>query len=170
MIKRLDDDLEIEKIKRNAFEQYGKRGMLEVTGIPHEDGENCIDIIYKICELTPTNIKKSKIEISHRMKNGAIIVKFKDRPARDLLYSNKLKLKEKSIKDLGYRNETSIYINESLSFDTKKCLFDVRNKSRTLGYNTVITDNRLIKLKTINENGDYKWVKIANRNDLYRLK
>ena len=70
------------------------------------------------------------------MKNGAIIVKFKDRLACDLLYSNKLKLKDKSIKDLGYRNETSIYINESLSFDTKKFVFDVRNKSITLGYNS----------------------------------
>ena len=68
------------------------------------------------------------------MKNDAIIVKFKDQPVCDLLYLNKLKLKEKSIKDLGYRNETSIYINESLSFDTKFFLFDVRNKSRTLGY------------------------------------
>ena len=67
------------------------------------------------------------------MKNGAIILKFKDRPVRDLLYSNKLKLKEKPIKDIGYRNETFIYINKSLSFDTKKFLFDVGNKSRTLG-------------------------------------
>ena len=43
-------------------------------------------ILFTIYELTSTNIKKSKIEIPHRMKNGAIIVKFKDRPARDLLY------------------------------------------------------------------------------------
>ena len=68
------------------------------------------------------------------MKNDAIIVKFKDQPVCDLLHLNTLKLKEKSIKDLGYRNETSIYINESLSFDTKFFLFGVRNKSRTLGY------------------------------------
>ena len=26
--------------------------------VPKEDGENCIDIIYKICELTSTNKKK----------------------------------------------------------------------------------------------------------------
>ena len=78
--------------------------MLEVVGIPHEDGQNCVDIIYKICELTSTNVKKLKIEIAHRMKNGAIIVKFKDRLERNLLYLNKLKLEEKSIKDLGYRN------------------------------------------------------------------
>ena len=104
------------------------------------------------------------------MKNGAIIVKFKDRLAHDLLYLNKLKLKEKSIKDLGYRNETAIYINISLPFDTEMFLFDVRNKSRTLGYNTVIRDNGLIKVKTINENRDYKSIKIANRNHLDILK
>ena len=52
MITQLDNNLEIEKTKKNALEQYGRWAMLEVTGIPHEDGENCIDIIYKICELT----------------------------------------------------------------------------------------------------------------------
>ena len=49
-------------------------------------------------------------------------------------------------------------------------VFDVRNKYRVLGYNTVITDNGLIKVKTIIENGDYKWVKTANRNDVDKLK
>ena len=47
-----------------------------------------------------------------------------------------MKLREKSIKGLGYRSETSIYINESFSLDTNIFLFDVTNKSRTLGYNS----------------------------------
>ena len=34
------------------------------------------------------------------MKNGAIIAKLKNRPVHDLLYSKKLKLKEKCIKNL----------------------------------------------------------------------
>ena len=49
-------------------------------------------------------------------------------------------------------------------------MFDARNKSRTLGYNTIITDNGLIKEKIINENKDHNWVKIANRNDVDKLK
>ena len=106
------------KQKRNALEQYGRREMLVGTGIPHKDAESCIYIIYKICELASTNIKKSKIEIADRMKNGVIIIKIKDRPGRDLLQSCKLKLREKSIKDFGYRNGAPIYINDSLSFDT----------------------------------------------------
>ena len=106
------------KQKRNALEQYRRREMLVGTGIPHKDAESCIYIIYKICELASTNIKKSKIEIADRMKNGVIIIKIKDRPGRDLLQSCKLKLREKSIKDFGYRNGAPIYINDSLSFDT----------------------------------------------------
>ena len=104
------------------------------------------------------------------MKDGAIIVKFNDRPVRDLLHSNKLKLKEKYIKDIGYRTETCIYLNKSLFFDTKKLLLDVRNKSKTLGYSTFLTDNGLIIVKTINKTGDYEWLKIANRNNLNKLK
>ena len=52
----------------------------------------------------------------------------------------------------------------------KNFYFNVRNNSRTLRYNTIITDNGLTKVKTINENRDYKWVKIANRNNLDKLK
>ena len=90
------------------------------------------------------------------MKNGPVTAKFKERP----------KLKEKSIKIPSYNSETYIYINESLSFDSKKLKCHVRKKSRILGYNIFITDNGLIKVKAINKNGDYKCVKIANRNDL----
>ena len=56
MIKRLEDNLEIEKkqnkTKSNGLKQYDRRKMVVVTSTPHEDGENCIDIIKKICELT----------------------------------------------------------------------------------------------------------------------
>ena len=34
MIKQFDDNLGIEKTKRNALEQYGRQELLEITGIP----------------------------------------------------------------------------------------------------------------------------------------
>ena len=163
----LHEELEIEKVKRNQLEQYGRREMLEISGIPVAQDENCTDIVYKLCQITSTDIKKSKIEVSHRTKNGDIIVKFKDRPSRDALFANKYNLKEKSTKDLGFSSENSIFINESLSFDTKKFLFDVRNKCRTLGYSRIITDNGTIKVKTISRVS--KWVKIITRKDLDKL-
>ena len=113
------------------------------------------------------NIKKSKIEIAHRIKNGDIIVKFKDRPSRDYLYANRNNLKDKSVKDIGFQNETSIYLNESFSFDTKGLLYEVRRKCKALGYKKIITDNGVIKVKVDN---DTKWVKVSNYGDLESLK
>ena len=161
--------LEIEKVKKNQLEQYGRREMLEISGIPVAQDENCSDIVYKLCQITSTDIKKSKIEVSHRTKNGHIIVKFKDRPSRDALFANKYNLKEKSTKDLGFSSENSIFINESLSFNTKKFLFDIRNKCRTLGYSCIITDNGIIKVKTMSSEGVSKLVKIITRKDLEKL-
>ena len=165
----LHEELEIEKVKRNQLEQYGRREMLEISGILVAQDENCSDIMYKLCQITSTNIKKSKIEVSHRTENGDIIAKFKDRPSHDALFANKYNLKEKSTKDLGFSSENSIFINESLSFDTKKFLFDVRNKCRTLGYSRIITDNGTIKVKTISIEGVSKWVKIITRKDMDKL-
>ena len=107
--------LEIEKVKKNQLEQYGRREMLEISGILVAQDENCSDIMYKLCQITSTNITK----VSHRTENGDIIAKFKDRPSRDALFANKYNLKEKSTKDLGFSSENSIFINESLSFNTK---------------------------------------------------
>ena len=153
ILNDLHEELELEKIKRNQLEQYGRREMLEITGTHVAQDENCTDIVYNLCQITSTDIKKSKIEVSLRTKNVDIIIKFKDRPSRDALFANKYNLKEKSTKDLGFSNENSIFINESLLFDTKKFLFDVRNKCRTLGYSRIITDNTTVKVKTINSEG-----------------
>ena len=57
--------------------------------------------------------------MAHRIKNGDIIVKFKDRISYDLVYNNELKLEKKTTKDLGFTEESSIFINESLSLDNK---------------------------------------------------
>ena len=116
--KSKHEELELEKVKRNQFEQYGRREMLEISGIPVAQDENCTDIMYKLCQITSTDVKKTKIEVSHLTKYGGIIVKLKDRLSV-MLYLLTNNLKEKSTKDLEFSSENSIFINESLSFDTK---------------------------------------------------
>ena len=58
----LHEELEIEKVKRNHLEQYGRREMLEISGIPVAQDENCTDIVYKLCQITSTDIKKLKLK------------------------------------------------------------------------------------------------------------
>ena len=137
--------------------------MIEVSGIPSKDNENCVNIIKNICNLIDLNIENS-IDIAHRIKNGDIIVKFRDRPSRDTLFRCKDKLKRKATKDLGFKEERFIYVNESLAFDNKKLLFNVRQKCRELGIKKVLTDNGIIKVKK--DIPGSKWLTIKNRNDL----
>ena len=117
--------------------------MIKISGIPHEQNEDCIELAHQVCKLAAVDIKKRKIEIAHKIKNGDIIVKFTDQPTRDQLYANQVNLKNKLITDVGFHNETSIYFNESLLFDTKGLLYEVRKKCKTLGYKKIITDNEI---------------------------
>ena len=80
--------------------------MIEISGIPHEQNENCINLAHQVCKLSAVDIKKKNIEIVHRIKNGDKIGQFTDRPTRDQLYANRINLKNKSIKDDGCHKET----------------------------------------------------------------
>ena len=77
-----------EQEKRIQLEQYGRQEMIEVSGIPVIENENPIDIIKRLGSLISLNVNNS-IEIAHHIKNGDIIVKFRDRPSRDSLFRAK---------------------------------------------------------------------------------
>ena len=157
--KELSVDLENKRFKGNQLEQHGKREMLEISGIPQESNENCVELVHNPRNITNSNIKISKIEVAHRVKNGDIIVKLKDRTSRDTLYNNKFILKSKTAKDLGSDNDNSIFINESLSFDMRSLMFETRKKCRTLGYKKIVMGNGFIKVKVDDENGVTWWKK-----------
>ena len=147
-INSLEKKLEEERHKRISLEQYGRREMLEISGIQKQEGEGCIEIAHHICKTAKANIPIHKIEIAHRIMNGSIIVKFRDRSSRDLLFKNKLQLKNVTSEEIGYEGPPkAIYINESLAFDTRKLLCEVKTKCREIGYKRVITDNGIIKIK-----------------------
>lgn len=58
---------------------------------------------------------------------------FPQKTNRNLLYANNINLKDFSVKDLRFENdETTIYINESLSFDTRKLLHETETNAKDL--------------------------------------
>ena len=72
-------------------------------------------------------------------------------------------------KDLGFSEESSIFISKLLSFNNKKLLYDLRNKGRVLSYNKIVTDIGVIKIKALYQQEEPKWVRILNRKDLDNL-
>ena len=157
-----------EQEKHIHLEQYGRREMVEIRGIPKKDSENCVQIVKKLCQLVGMENCNNTVEIAHRIKNGDIIAKFRDRPTRDKLYNKKECLKNLSTKDLRFQEEHYIFINESLVFDTKKLLYEVREKCREIGIKKILTNNGIIKIKC-NEHGS-KWESIKNKFDLDKIR
>ena len=47
----LHEELELENVTKNQLEQYGRREMLEISGIPITQDENFTDIVYNLCQI-----------------------------------------------------------------------------------------------------------------------
>ena len=47
----LHEQLELENVTKNQLEQYGRREMLEISGIPVTQDENFTDIVYNLCQI-----------------------------------------------------------------------------------------------------------------------
>ena len=59
-INLLTKGLAEEQLKRNNLEQYGRREMIEISCIPHEQNEDCIDFAHQVCKLVVVDITKKK--------------------------------------------------------------------------------------------------------------
>ncbi|XP_057294659.1 uncharacterized protein LOC130623194 [Hydractinia symbiolongicarpus] len=102
----------------NDLEQYGRRVMVDIRGIPRVQNEDTTLLTTQLAELMKVKIEKEDIDISHRTSNkkeASIIVKFNSRYKRNIFYEGRKKLSEKTIQDLGFQGSTKIYINESLT-------------------------------------------------------
>ena len=51
----------------------------------------------------------------------------------------------------------------------KKLLYGFRNKVRVFGYNKIVTDNGVIKIKALNQQAEPKWMRNLARKDLNKL-
>ena len=161
-IKTLMDDL-------NNLEQYGRRMMVDVRGIPREKTED--HIIKNLAKLTNSGIDINDIDITHRTSSSneaSIIVKFTSRKARDMFFKSKKNLKGKTTKDLGYKQENKIFINESLTAQNGDLLRTARSELLVEnGYQYARTVNGNVFVR-YNENSPKTHVK--SKMDIHDLK
>ena len=138
----------------------------EITLNDVMDGINKINCSMAEIEqrMNKNDVGISNIEIAHRIKNGDILVKFKDRPARDKVYEGKRLLKGYTTQDLGFEEKRYIFINESLSFDTRLLMKETMEKCKELGLKRIFTKHGEIKVKK----GD-RYIKIYKKEDIKKI-
>ena len=129
------DDLEIinnrlvnrvVNVEKNHWQgvQYSRRNNLELFGIPtNVSQEKLEDCVIQILRSIEVEVKPEDIEACHRLDYGKnedkdqpkrTIVKFVNRKICDSSMKNRKKLKETDKTELGFNEESPIYINHNL--------------------------------------------------------
>ena len=118
--KNVNDKLQarVIKLEREVYvsQQYSRRECLEFTGIP-SDVDNK-DLEGKVCEILQAidvNVNPDDLEACHRLKKKErTIVKFSNRKTCLNALKNRKRLKDLNREEIGFPDETSLYLNESL--------------------------------------------------------
>ena len=132
-INKLEQSLNEQIDCINSLEQYERKQMGDIVGIPRFDIEDTDKIVLAISEKFNMDLCLDDIEISHRVSNhdkAPIIVKFKSRRKRDQFLSEGKQSKIMT-EDLGYQEENSenrIYINENLTKRNKDIFIETKIK------------------------------------------
>lgn len=116
------------------LKQYLRRDLVEIHGVPVTENEDTNSIVKQIVHLLDStmNLEEHDISISHRLPASAgyippIIVKFVRRDVRNKIFNLKRNLSSKSACDLGFHQESKLYINESLTQKSRALLKEVKS-------------------------------------------
>lgn len=149
----LNKSLSAARSEINDLEQYGRRMMLKISGVPKINDEDTDQIVLQLAKNLGVQLADTDLDISHRTSNHAdapIIVKFDSQRARDRFYQARKTIKNRKLtsKDLGFKQGQRIYINESLTQRNGDLYQYARTKLlKTDRYQFVWTSNGTVKAK-----------------------
>eukprot|EP00794_Sanderia_malayensis_P021289 gene21289-biopygen16321 len=131
-LKKNEEELKRANQAVDDLEQYGRKTMLEISGFPRKDQETATNLVVKLAEKLEINLDVEHIEACHRISprdDAPIIVEFLSRKMRDEFLSQKKKVRNLTIADLGFVADAGsagkTYINESLTKKRKGLLRDI---------------------------------------------
>ena len=163
---------ELEKLDNRCdeLEQYSRRNILRVTGIPENRDEDTDKHILDVCKSLSLNLDLKDIDRSHRVgkvvqpdsrgstiRPRSIIVKFSTYRARNLLYKARTHLRSS-----GFRN---VFINEDLTRTRNTLLYEARKLAKSGKINSCWSSDGSILVKD-NSSSTHK---IGDINSLRRF-
>ena len=174
---------ELEKVKsyKNHMENNSRKITLEISGIPVTKNENCKHIVFDIgMAMGFKELQYNDIDVAHRLMSDettdripSIIVKFISRTSRDNYYSYRAGLKDITILDLKLSEtpatkkvKNKIYINESLSLDTKLLFKKARKQAEDFDYKHCYVYGSIIYIK---KDKDSQKIRINSEKDFKKL-
>ena len=155
----------------NSLEQYGRRSMFEISGIPRCDDEDVEEMVLSLCHKIGVQITPVDIEAAHRLSNKVtanIIVLMKSRKLRNDIFQRRSQLKGVSSHDIGVtsRPPNKLFINESLTRKNKELFSKVNDFKKVNGYKFIWSRNGIIYLR---QSESSKAIMVKKEADLPKL-
>lgn len=123
-----------------AAEQYSRSNCIEIHGVPEEKSERIMDIVKRVGRTLNFEVKEEMIDAVHRLAktnnqaHRGIIVKFCRRLDLEQLRAKTRVKNGFSASELGYHSESKVFINLSLSRDTRLLWSETRNVRKEQKY------------------------------------
>lgn len=174
----IKNELKVQKEAQNSHEQYIRRECLEFSGIPEKKDEDTNQIVMDICEAVGIDISEEEISVSHRLPSKpdrrsadrpkVIVARFVRRDIRDQIYKARSQLRNKTTKDIGYRDSYKIYISESLTQKNKELFKSCLQVKKSQKFKFIWTKYGRIYMRK-DESPASPVVQITSTKDLQKL-
>ncbi|XP_066928189.1 uncharacterized protein [Clytia hemisphaerica] len=168
-VKKSEQALDHVNFALNDLEQYGRKEMMNISGVPRLNNEDTDKIVMDIANKIGVDLKIEDFGVSHRTSEkgtAPIIVKFNSRRKRNDMWNARWNLKNVKTSNIGFNVNNSIYFNESLTEYNRsifKKAWDGLKRSKL--YDRVITENGITYAwKTYNK--EHKSEKLMLREEV----
>ena len=147
-VKQLEEKANASGKDVEDLRRYSRRDTLEISGIPVIAGENTNAIVLKVARLAAPECEfdESMLSVSHRLPSTRgftpkIIAKFTRRDLRDEIYKKRRNLSSKSTSDLGLDVLNRIYVNESLTAQSRAIYSEAKKFRSQYNFKFIWTRN-----------------------------
>ncbi|XP_046684770.1 uncharacterized protein LOC124370524 [Homalodisca vitripennis] len=170
-LKKIVNDL---SSKVNALEQSSKDNVVEISGVPHKEKDDILNIIGKISDAIGFLFKEDSVDNCYRYKSidgsrpGIIVVRFVRKLDKEAFMNKRRVKKNLNSRDIGFMDGDAsvIYFNESLTQEIRKLLNMARAIKREKQYTYLWVRNGRIFMR---KNQGDRFVTINSIEDFNKL-
>lgn len=144
-LRALDSGAGREVIERMEHERRARS--VELFGVPYAAGENLMEVIPRLSAKLKLKTVPDNIDLIYRIKTSKrVVIRFVQKHRRDEFMSE-YKKTEINLQDLGFKDNSRVYINEVLSKGQYELLFKARNFKKANNFKYIWTKNQKIYLR-----------------------
>lgn len=130
------------KKAQSSSDQYSRSNCLEIRGVPYTKQENIIDVVKKVAIALSFNLEERMIDAVHRLSHNpndpgsarGIILKFCRRIDMEAMRARTRVKNGFSAAELGYNSENKVFINLSLTRESRALWMETRAVKQRKGY------------------------------------